>query len=186
MVSIIIDLITKHMENLNNFIEKDYKELIQYLCCIGHSSTTNYKPNNVYIQIRNKEGEVFLEFRLEYYRDSSWTLDYNYIQVAWRLTGYSSFSHPHKFHKDMDQKVMFDIMLFEINNWKLSHIDELITKTISKTLDSGVITNWLKTKEEQIRIEERVKIETHLSMDEFRKVIKEELCKIKINFKIGD
>lgn len=173
------------MKDLNNIsIGTNYKELIGYLHNIGHKSTVNYTEKNVFIQVRNNEGEQYLQFRLDYCLD---TEGYNCenLQVAWKLLGYSGFSTPHRFPKDMNQKVIFEIIMFEIINWKLQHIDDLVIKTINKTLDSDSITNWLKTKEEQIRIEERTKIENHFSVEEFRKVMKEELGKININFKIG-
>lgn len=166
-------------------IGTNYVELIKYLRNIGYSSTVNYAERNVFIQVRNSNGEQYLQFRLDYPLDAG---KYNYenLQVAWRLLGYSSFSVPHKFPKGMNQKAIFEIIMFEITSWKLQYIDDLIVKTINKALNTDTITNWLKTKEEQIRMEERAKIENHLSAEELRKIIKEELGKVSINFKIGD
>ena len=175
------------MNNLDNIdIGKNYTELIKYLCNIGYKSTVNYTEANVFIQIRNSGGEQYLQFRLNYHNNVITGYEYDNLQVAWRLLGFSTFSPPHRFPKDMDQRIIFETILFEITSWKLQHINELVTKTINKALDSKIITNWLKTKEEQIRIEERAKIENHLSLEEFRKVINEELNKVNINLKIGD
>lgn len=175
------------MENLDKIdIGSNYKELIKYFGNVGYSSCTNYTERNVFIQIRDKKGEQYLQVRLDYSRDTVGEYDYNNLQIAWKLLGVTSFSIPHKFPKDMNQKVIFNIILFEITNWRLQHLDEFIVKTIDKILNSDAITNWLKTKEEQIRIEEKAKIENHLSIEEFRKVVKEELGKISINLKIGD
>lgn len=171
---------------MDNFdIGRIYKKLIKYLGSIGYSSTTNYAERNVFIQVRNSNEDESLQFRLNY-SVSYQEYDYDHLQVAWRLLGVSGFSAPHKFPKDMDQKIMFEIILFEITNWKLQNLNKVIAKTINDTLDSDTISNWLKTKEEQIRKEERVKIENHLSMDDFRQIVKEELSKISINLKIGD
>lgn len=175
------------MNNLDNAnIGKNYKYLIEYLRNVGYTSITNYKDNNVFIQINNSKGEQYLQFRLDYHYKGYGEYDYNNLQVAWRLLNISGFSIPHKFPKDMDQRIIFEIILFEITNWKLQHIDELVKSTINKTLDSEMISNWLKTKEEQIRTEERAKIENHFSIEEFRKVVNEELGKVSINLKIGD
>lgn len=174
------------MNDLNNIsISINYKELIEYLRNVGYKSTVNYAEKNVFIQVRNNEGEQYLQFRLDYHMDAK-GYDYENLQVAWRLLGYSVFSAPHRFPKDMNQKVIFEIIMFEIINWKLQHIDGLVVRTINKTLNSDSITNWLKTKEEQIRMEERAKIENHLSAEELRKVIKEELGKVSVSFKIND
>lgn len=81
---------------------------------------------------------------------------------------------------------MFEIILFEITNWKIQNLDKVIAKTINNTLDSDAISNWLKTKEEQIRMEERAKIENHLSMDDFRQIVREELGKINIQIALKD
>lgn len=171
---------------MDNFdIGRIYKELIDNLSNIGYSSTISYDEKNVFIQVKNSNGERFLQFRLNY-SVSYQEYDYEHLQVAWRLLGVSNFSTPHKFHKDMDQKVMFEIILFEITNWKLQNLDKVITKTISNTLNSNAISNWLKTKEEQIREEERAKIENHLSMDDFRQIVKEELGKINIQIAVKD
>ena len=173
--------------NLDNIdIGKIYKELILYFCNIDYASCTNYSERNVFIQVKNKEFKIYLEFRLDYPRDKYGEYDYNYIQIAWRLRGYSSFSIPHKFPKDIGQNSIFNIILFEITNWKLKNLDKIVADKVNEVLSSEAITTWLKTKEEQIRMEERAKIENHLSIDEFRKVINEELGKVSINLKIGD
>lgn len=175
------------MDNLNNIdIGKNYRELIEYLHNIGHTSTTSWSEKNVFIQVRNGKGEQYLQFRLDYCYDVLDGYKYDELQVAWKLVGISKFSTPHKFPKDLNQKVMFDIILFEITNWKLKNLDKIVTNKVNEVLSSEAITDWLKTKEEQIRMEERAKIENHLSLDEFRKVVKEELGKVSINLKIGD
>lgn len=171
---------------MDNFdIGRIYKELIDYLCNIGYSFTVHYGEKNVFMQVKNSNGDRFLQFRLNY-SVSYQEYDYDHLQIAWRLLGVSSFSAPHKFPKDMDQKVMFEIILFEITNWKLQNLDKVIAKTINDTLDSDAISNWLKTKEEQIRMEERAKIENHLSMDDFRQIVREELGKINIQIALKD
>lgn len=175
------------MDNKNDInIGKIYKDLITYLSNIGYSSCTNYSEENVFIQLTDATGNKYLQFRLDYKYKAYDGYDYNNLQVAWRLLSVSSFSAPHKFPKDMDQRVMFEIILSEITNWKLQNIDKVVTKKVDQLLNSDVITEWLKTKEEQIKIEERAKVENHLSINEFRQVIKEELSKISINLKIGD
>ena len=167
-------------------IGKNYNELIGYLCNIGYTSTTNYRERNVFIQVRDDKGEQYLQFRLDYPNELITGYDYNNLQVAWRLLGVSPFSPPHKFHRDMDQRVIFETILFEITNWKLQNLDKVVAKKVNELLNSDTITDWFKTKEEQIRTEERVKIENHLSIEEFRKVVNEELSKVSINLKIGD
>lgn len=171
---------------MDNFdIGRIYKELIDNLSNIGYSSTISYDEKNVFIQVKNSNGNRFLQFRLNY-SVSYQEYDYDHLQVAWRLLDVSSFSAPHKFPKDMDQKVMFEIVLFEITNWKLQNLDKIVAKTINDTLDSDAISNWLKTKEEQIRMEERAKIENHLSRDDFKQIVKEELGKINIQIAVKD
>lgn len=172
------------LDNIN--IGQNYKELILYFCNIDHAYCVNYSEKNVFIQVKNKEYKIYLEFRLDYPKDKFGEYDYKYLQIAWRLRGYSSFSIPHKFPKDMNQNIIFSIILFEIANWKLKNLDKIVTDKVNEVLSSEVITDWLKTKEEQIRTEERAKIENHLSIEEFRKVINEELGKVSINLKIGD
>lgn len=162
-----------------------YEELVSYLSSFGNSRT-NFSEANVFTQVRNNKDEVFLQFRLDYPRDIHGKYDYDYVQVAWRLLGVSNFSAPHKFKASLNQKVIFDIILFEIISWKLQNIDKIVAQTITTVLDSETISNWLKTKEEQIRTEEKIKFENHLSMNEFRTIIQEELSKISINLKIGD
>ena len=104
---------------MDNFdIGRIYKELIENLSNIGYSSIISYDEKNVFIQIKNSNGDRFLQFRLNY-SVSYQEYDYDHLQVAWRLLGVSSFSAPHEFPKDMDQKVMFEIILFEITNWKI-------------------------------------------------------------------
>ena len=167
-----------------SFGEK-YDDLIQYFSSLGNSCT-NFRETNLFTQVRNNNNDVFSQFRIEYSRDVHGRCDYTHIQVSWKLVGLSYFSTPHKFKESTDQKIIFEIIMFEIISWKLQNIDRLITQTITTTLNSETISDWLKTKEEQIRMEERAKIESHLSIDEFRKVINEELGKISINLKIGD
>lgn len=175
------------MEDLDKIdIGTNYNELIEYLCNIGYTSTINYKERNVFIQVRNVTGEQYLQFRLDYPYDTLKGYNYDKLQIAWKLLEVSNFSIPHKFPKDLNQKVMFDIILFEITNWKLKNFDKIVTRKVNEVLNSEAITNWLKTKEEQIRMEERAKIENHLSIEEFRKVVKEEISKVSINLKIGD
>lgn len=175
------------MNNIDEIdIGQNYKDLIKYLSNIDSAYTVNYAERNVFVQVRNSKREQYLQFRLDYHYDSIEGYDYNNLQIAWRLLGVSSFSIPHKFPKDMDQRVMFDIILFEITNWKLQNLDKIVARKVNELLNSDTITDWLETKEEQIRAEERLRIENHLSIEEFRKVVNEELNKISINLKIGD
>lgn len=84
----------------------------------------------------------------------------------------------------MDQKVIFNILLFEIINWKLDNIDSFISSTINKALSSEALTTWLNSKEQQIRAEERLAISTHLSSKELARKIKDEINKISVSLKI--
>lgn len=167
-----------------SFGEK-YDDLIQYFSSLGNGCT-NFRETNLFTQVRNNNNEVFLQFRIEYPRDVHGRYIYTHIQVSWKLVGLSNFSVPHRFKESTDQRIIFEIIMFEIISWKLQNMDKLIVQTLTTTLNSETISDWLKTKEEQIRMEERAKIESHLSVDEFRKVISEELGKISINLKIGD
>ena len=47
-------------------IGRIYKELIDNLSNIGYSSTISYDEKNVFIQVKNSNGERFLQFRLNY------------------------------------------------------------------------------------------------------------------------
>lgn len=173
------------MENTSiNDIPLKYKELILYLSQMGHSSNINYGTYNTFIQVLDKDRNVTLQFRLDYPKDAEGKLNFSYLQIAWRIPGHSRFSTPHKFQEATDAEVILNILLFEITDWKLNNIDDKIIIAINKALDSETITSWLKAKEEQIRMEERDKILTHLNPEELKSNIINELNKANISFKL--
>lgn len=175
--------------NISNVLAKKYKELIGYISQIGNDVEYHWDSDRITIKIQNNAKKDILFVKL-YQSPYVTNPEQEYLELYWREAFVCNYGMPHKFHQDTDQKVIFNILLFEIINHRLQNLDfsinETVHKAVEKTLSSEAITNFFQTKEEQIRAEERAKIESHLTIDEFRKVINEELGKISINLKIGD
>ena len=175
--------------DIPNIIAKKYKELITYISQIGNYAEYHWDPDRVIIKVQNNDKKVILWVKLHQSPYVS-NPEQEYLEVYWRRPDVCNYSAPHLFHESTDQKIMFNILLFEMLNNRLQNMDydvnDYIQNAVNRALSSEKITNWLKTKEEQIIMEERAKIENHLSIEEFRKVVNEELGKVSINLKIGD
>lgn len=175
--------------NIPNVLAKKYKELIKYISQIGNGAEYRWDSDRIIIKIQNnaKEDILFIKLHQSPYAANP---EQEYLEIYWREAYVCNYGMPHKFHQDTDQRVIFHILLFEIINRRLQNLDfsinEAVHKVAERALSSEAIINFLRTKEEQIRVEEKAKIESRLSVDEFRKIINKELGKISINLKIGD
>lgn len=173
--------------NKSNVLAIKYKELIKYISQIGDHVDYHWDPDRITIKIQNNAKKDIFFVKL-YQSPYAANPEQEYLEVYWRDASVCNYGASHKFHQDTDQKVIFNILLFVITNWKLQNLDfsinEAVHKAIDKALNSKVFIDLFQTKEEQIRAEEQAKVESHLSIDEFRKVIHEELGKISINLKI--
>lgn len=171
------------MENASTISER-YKELIEYLSQIGNSFAITLKTQtDININIFDAAKNVTIVFHLYQPLDKN-SYEGNFLKVSWKISPQEKFSIPHKFMETTDPKIIFNIILFEITDWKLKNIDDMIVNTINKALGSEIITSWLKTKEEQIRMEERNKIYTHLNSEEIKNIIIKEINKTDVSFKL--
>lgn len=172
--------------NTSNSVREKYKELLQYISKLGDRFEIICNVNtDVTIKVKDYDGKELISVHLyQPINLNRWHPDY--LRISWKISPKENFGRVDEFHQDMDQKVIFNILLYKVIDWKLSTFDERFKDIINSTLNSDTITDWLKTKEDQIRMEERAKIESHLSVEDLKKVIKEELSKVSINLKIGD
>ena len=167
-----------------NFEEK-YKELIQYISQLGGGNIIYNDFLSVTIRVQDNSSKEFLRVNINVPKfEGTNNYDYSSVEVKWRTTLHTYPFKTHRFSASMDQKVIFNILLFEIINWKLDNIDSLISSTINKALSSEALTTWLNNKEQQIRADERLAISTHLSSKELARKIKDEINKIRVSLKI--
>lgn len=165
-----------------NFEEK-YQELLQCISHLGGGSVSYPDFMSVTTKALDSSKKEFLRIRV-YVPKVKGTYDYNSIEVEWRPTIQTFPFKAHRFSASMDQKIIFNILLFEITNWKLDNISTLISSTIDKALNSEALVTWLNTKEQQIRTDERLAISTHLSSEELARKINEEINKISVTLKV--
>lgn len=172
--------------NALNSVREKYKESLQYISNLGDRFEIICNVNtDATIKVKDYDEKELISVHLyQPINLNRWHQDY--LRVSWKIPPKENFGRVDEFHQDMDQKIIFNILLYKIIDWKLSTFDGRFKDIINSTLNSDTISDWLKTKEEQIRMEERAKIENHLSMNDFRQIVKEELGKISINLKIGD
>lgn len=101
-------------------ITEAYNELIQYVSCLG-------KPIiikdflSVTIRLFNNSDKEFLKVVLSVPKSNE-SYDYNIVEISWRYTSSMLSFEKYKCSADIDQKVIFNILLFNITNWKLDNI----------------------------------------------------------------
>ena len=167
-------------------IKEKYSELIKYISQIGYKAYIRYESQiEVFIVLSDYCKKQFMEVHLFQPLDNKDAYHFKKLRINWRVFPNSYLGNDHWFDEDTDQMVIYNTLLFDIIKWKIEKLGEANIDD-SNIFMYEVMNNWLKAKEEQTVTEEKVKLQNHLSLEEFRKVINEELSKVSINLKIGD
>ena len=169
-----------------NTIKEKYQELINYISQIGYESFIRYESQvEVYIILSDYCKKEFMEIHLFQPINDKKAYHFKKLRIDWRIFPDKYLNNSHWFDEDIDQMVIYNTLLFDIIKWKIEKIGE-VNVDDSNIFMYEVMNSWLKTREKQTVTEEKIKIQNHLSMEEFREVIKDELGKVSINLKIGD
>lgn len=167
-------------------VKEKYQELIGYISQMGYKAAIRYESQvEIFIVLSDYSKTEFMEVHLFQPLDNKNAYHFKKLRINWRILPDKYLIGDHWFDENTDQMIIFNILLFDILKWKVGKLSTLNIDA-SNIFIYEVINNWLKTREEQIRKEEQLKIANHLSIEEFRKVVGEELGKISINLKIGD
>lgn len=167
-------------------VKEKYQELIGYISQMGYKAAIRYESQvEIFIVLSDYSKTEFMEVHLFQPLDNKNAYHFKKLRINWRIFPDKYLIGDHWFDEDADQMAIFNILLFDILKWKVGKLSN-INIDDSNIFIYEVLNNWLKTREDQIIRKERIKIENRLSVEEFRKVVKEELKKISINLKIGE
>lgn len=108
------------MKNID--IEKEYQELIQYLSCLGDVKL--YKDYmSMTLRIFDTTMKEILKVELSIPRVDE-EYDTTFLSIRWKAPSYTGNFKTLRFNAFMNQEAMFNILLFDITNWKLDYLND--------------------------------------------------------------
>lgn len=107
------------MEPIN--IEETYQELLQYLSCLGKYKLYSDFMSRTLRYFDNSSEEIMKIVVSLPMIDEEHSFDS--IKIAWKAPQYKDKFRILTFTATMNQKTMFDILLFDITNWKLDYLN---------------------------------------------------------------
>lgn len=103
-------------------IEKEYQELIDYLSCLGNVKPyPDYMSRTLRVFDNSMNDELKVEISIPMINGK---YDTTQVLIRWKDPSYTNTLRTLKFKSSMNQKVMFDILLFDITNWKLNYLND--------------------------------------------------------------
>lgn len=147
--------------NTSNSIRGKYSELISYITAIALKHEI-IMENQIEITIKISdyfEREVF-KIHLFQPLDRKYEYHLHRLRVSWCFLPNGHLNHNHWFNEDMNQREIFNIILFDIIKDKLMNIDQE-TVDASNTLIYMILKDWIKGKEVSIQKTKPAKYHKH-------------------------
>ena len=106
------------MESIN--IEKEYQELIQYISCLGNVEL--YKDfMSLTIRVFDTSLKEVIKVEISIPKING-EYDKSQVTVRWKNPSHTDHFQILKFNTSMEQKMMFNVLLFAITNGKLNYL----------------------------------------------------------------
>lgn len=148
--------------NAPNTIREKYSELISYITAIElkHEITME---NQVEITIKISDYFEREVFKIHLFQPFDREYEYNFhrLRVSWCIPPDEHLNHNHWFNEDLDQKEIFNIILFDMIKYKINNIDQETIDT-SNTFIYMILKDWIKNKEIGIQKTKPAKYHKHL------------------------
>lgn len=108
------------MESIN--IEKEYQELIQYISCLGNVKLyKDFMSLTIRVFDTSLEESIKVEISIPKINGE---YDKSQVVIRWKNPSYTNTFQILRFNTSIDQKIMFNILLFDITNQKLNYLTD--------------------------------------------------------------